>query len=212
MIRILIFEDNKSFRTTLKDFFTAIGEIEVLGAYPDAREVLPLIKKQRPDLVLMDIQMPFVSGLDALSMIKKYDLAIKVLIQSIHSDDDKIFNAICNGASGYILKNSRPDEYLVAVKEVMSGGSPLSPSIATKVLAMFQSQFVDSSKPVYIDLTSREREILNYLAKGKSYKMIAEICYISVNTVCTHMAHIYEKLHVNSATEAMAKAREMKIV
>ena len=153
MIRILLFEDNKSFRTSLKDFLQATGDIEVLGAYPDAREVLSLIKKNKPDLVLMDIQMPFVSGLEALSIIKKYDSAIKVLIQSVHDDDDKIFNAICNGASGYILKNSGPDEYLVSIKEVMSGGSPLSPSIATKVLTMFQNQFTPASKPQYIDLS-----------------------------------------------------------
>lgn len=212
MIRILIFEDNKSFRSTLSEFLESSGEIQVLGAYPDAREVLSIIKKHKPDLVLMDIQMPFVSGLEALATIKKYDPAIKVLIQSIHTDDDKIFNAICNGSSGYILKNSGPDQYLVSIKEVMAGGSPLSPSIATKVLTMFQEYYSKSNKPQYVDLTSREREILNLLAKGKSYKMIADICYISVNTVCTHMAHIYEKLHVNSATEAMAKAREMKIV
>ncbi|MBK8280007.1 MAG: response regulator transcription factor [Saprospiraceae bacterium] len=211
MIRILIFEDNKTFRINLVDYLNGTGDIDVLGSYPDARDTLNLIKKHRPDLVLMDIQMPFVSGLEALSIIKKHDPAIKVLIQSVHDEDDKIFNAICNGASGYILKNAGPDQYLVSIKEVMTGGAPLSPSIALKVLSMFQNQFFPS-KIEYIDLTTREREILNYLSKGKSYKMIAEICYISVNTVCTHMAHIYEKLHVNSATEAMAKAREMKIL
>jgi len=211
MIRILVFEDNKAFRTNLVDFLNSTGEIEVLGAYADAREVISLIKKQQPDLLLMDIQMPFFSGLEALSLVKKHYPNVKVLIQSIHSDDDKIFHAVCNGSSGYILKNSGPDLYLSSIKDVMSGGSPLSPSIATKVLALFQ-EHMDTVKTPYVDLTSREREILIYLSKGKSYKMIAEACFISVNTVCTHMTHIYNKLHVNSATEALAKAWKNKMI
>lgn len=211
MVRILIFEDNKAFRSNLVDFLNSTGEIEILGAFPDAREVISLIKKHQPDLLLMDIQMPFFSGLEALSLVKKHYPDVKVLIQSIHSDEDKIFYAICNGASGYILKNSGPDLYLSSIKEVMSGGSPLSPSIATKVLALFQ-EHMDTVKTPYVDLTTREREILIYLSKGKSYKMIAEACFISVNTVCTHMTHIYNKLHVNSATEALAKAWKNKMI
>lgn len=211
MIKILIFEDNKAFRTNLTEFLKSTDDIEVLGAFGDARDVISLIKKFQPNLVLMDIQMPFISGLDALSMIKKYNREIKVLIQSIHSDDDKIFNAVCNGASGYILKNAGPDQYLRSIKEVMSGGAALSPSIATKVLAFFQSQMGTVQTP-HIDLSSREKEILIYLSKGKSYKMIAEACYISINTVNTHMMHIYQKLHVNSATEALARARDNKLI
>ncbi len=211
MIRILIFEDNKAFRSNLVDFLKSTGEVEILGAYPDAREVISLVKKHQPDILLMDIQMPFFSGLEALSLVKKYYPEVKVLIQSIHSDDDKIFHSVCNGASGYILKNSGPDLYLSSIKEVMSGGSPLSPSIATKVLALFQ-EHMDTIKAPYVDLTNREKEILIYLSKGKSYKMIAEACFISVNTVGTHMAHIYQKLHVNSATEALAKAWKNKMI
>lgn len=211
MIKILIFEDNKAFRNNLVDFLNSTGEIEILGAYTDAREVVNLVKRHQPDLVLMDIQMPFFSGLEALSLIKKHNTEVKVLIQSIHSEDDKIFNAICNGASGYILKNSGPDLYLSSIKDVMSGGSPLSPSIASKVLALFQEHMETVNTP-YVDLTPREKEILIYLSKGKSYKMIAEACFISVNTVGTHMAHIYQKLHVNSATEALAKAWKNKMI
>ena len=211
MIRILIFEDNKAFRNNLVDFLNSTGEIEISGAYPDAREVISLIKKHQPDLLLMDIQMPFFSGLEARSLVKKHQPNVKVLTQSIHSDDDKIFHAVCNGASGYILKTSSPDLYLKSIKEGKSAGSPLSPSIATKVLALFQ-EHMDTVKTPYVDLTSREREILIYLSKGKSYKMIAEACFISVNTVCTHMTQIYHKLHVNSATEALAKAWKNKMI
>ncbi len=211
MIRILIFEDNKAFRSNLVDFLNSTGEIEILGAFPDAREVISLIKKHQPDLVLMDIQMPFFSGLEALSLVKKHYPDVKVLIQSIHSDDDKIFHAICNGASGYILKNSGPDQYLLSIHDVMTGGSPLSPSIATRVLTLFQNHLGAAGTP-YVELTPREKEILIYLSKGKSYKMIAEACFISVNTVGTHMAHIYQKLHVNSATEALAKAWKNKMI
>lgn len=211
MIRILIFEDNLSFRTNLVTFLRSEEDIEVVGAYGDPREVINHIKKDRPDLILMDIQMPFISGLEALALIKNYDAGIKVLIQSIHSDDDKIFNAVCNGASGYILKSSGPEQYLTAIKDAMNGGSPLSPTIATKVLSFFQSN-IPTVKTPYIELTKKEKEILIYLSEGNSYKMIAEVCFVSLNTVRTHMKHIYEKLHVNSATEALAKARKNKLI
>ena len=211
MVKVLIFEDNKSFRDNLVAFLNSTGDIAVSGAYADARDAVSLVRKHQPDIVLMDIQMPFISGLEALALIKKANAGIKVLIQSIYSEDEKIFKAICNGASGYLMKNSGPEQYLRSIREVMDGGSALSPGIAKKVLALFQEHFIPAQTE-YVDLTSREREILIYLSKGKSYKMIADACFISVNTVGTHMAHIYQKLHVNSATEALAIARNNKII
>lgn len=211
MIRVLLFEDNKNFRESLSLFLASTENIWLIGAYPDARESVNLVRKTKPDVVLMDIQMPYLSGLEAMKAIKQSFPEVKILMQTIHDEDDKVFAAICAGASGYILKNSKPENYLQAIVDVNMGGSHLSPVIAAKVMKMFQSQFV-KEQPNYIDLSTREREILNCLVKGMSYKMIADKCFISINTVCTHVRHIYEKLHVNSASEAILKAIELHLI
>ncbi len=211
MIRVLLFEDNKNFRESLSLFLASAENIWLIGAYPDARESLSIVKKTNPDVILMDISMPHLSGIDAMISIRKQKPTAKILMQTVHDEDDKIFAAICAGALGYILKNSTPEQYLQAIEEVNLGGSHLSPTIAAKVLRMFQNQFV-KEQPNYVDLSVREREILNCLVKGMSYKMIADKCFISFNTVCTHVKHIYEKLHVNSAPEAIIKAIELHLI
>lgn len=211
MIRVLLFEDNKNFRESLSLFLASTENIWLIGAYPDARESVNLVRKTKPDVVLMDIQMPHLSGLEAMKSIKQSFPEVKILMQTIHDEDDKVFAAICAGASGYILKNSTPETYLQAIVDVNLGGSHLSPVVAAKVMKMFQSQFV-KEQPNYVDLSTREREILNCLVKGMSYKMIADKCFISINTVCTHVRHIYEKLHVNSAPEAILKAIELHLI
>lgn len=211
MIRVLLFEDNKNFRESLSLFLASAENIWLIGAYPDARESVSIVRKTKPDVILMDIQMPHLSGLEAMKNIKSHFPDVKVLMQTIHDEDDKVFAAICTGASGYILKNSKPENYLQAIQDVNLGGSHLSPVIAAKVMKMFQNQFV-KEQPNYVDLSTREREILNCLVKGMSYKMIADKCFISINTVCTHVRHIYEKLHVNSAPEAIIKAIELHLI
>jgi len=211
MIRVLLFEDNKNFRESLSLFLASSENIWLIGAYPDARESVNLVRKTKPDVILMDIQMPYLLGLDAMKNIKQNFSDVKILMQTIHDEDDKVFAAICAGASGYILKSSKPESYLQAIVDVNMGGSHLSPVIAAKVMKMFQSQFV-KEQPNYVDLSTREREILNCLVKGMSYKMIADKCFISINTVCTHVRHIYEKLHVNSAPEAILKAIELHLI
>jgi DNA-binding NarL/FixJ family response regulator len=211
MIRVLMFEDNKNFRESLSMYLANIEDIYLLGAYNDPVDVLKLVQKYNPDVVLMDIQMPNKSGLEALREIKKHFIHVKVLIQTVFEDDDKVFNAICNGANGYILKNPKPESYVIAIREVFAGGSHLSPSIAAKILGMFQQQFGAKTEN-YIELTKREKEILQYMVKGYSYKMIADECFVSITTICTHIRHIYEKLHVNSAPEAVVKALEWKLV
>ena len=207
----MLFEDNANFRESLSLFLAASEGIWLAGAYPDAVNSVTLVKKHRPDVVLLDIQMPKVSGMEALKDIRKTSPETKILMQTVHDDDDKVFAAICMGASGYILKSSQPDDYLRAIEEVYAGGSHLSPAIAAKVMRMFQNQFV-KEQPDYIDLSAREKEILACLTKGMSYKLIADKCCISYNTVCTHVRHIYEKLHVNSAPEAILKAIELHLV
>ena len=211
MIRIVLFEDNKNMRESLSLYLASSEGLWLAGALPDAKNALSEVKRLKPDVILMDIQMPQISGIDATIEIKKVYPEIKILIQTIYEDDDKVFQAICAGANGYILKSTKPESYVEAIKDVMAGGSHLSPLIAAKVLAMFQHQFV-KAQPTYIELTQREKEILNCMIKGMSYKIIADSCNIKFSTVCSHIKNIYEKLHVNSAPEAIVKALEMKLV
>jgi DNA-binding NarL/FixJ family response regulator len=211
MIRVLLFEDNKNLRESLALYLSAIDGIWFSGAFPHARDAWSVVKKHKPDVVLMDIQMPHRSGIDAMIEIRKNAPTVKVLIQTVFEDDDKIFQAICSGASGYVVKNPDPRVYVQAIQEVYAGGSHLSPSIARRVVEMFQQQFV-KSEHTYVELTTREREVLSCMVKGLSYKMIADSCGISFSTVATHVNHIYEKLHVNSAPEAVVKALEWRLV
>lgn len=211
MTRVVLFEDNINLRESLSMYLSASDDIWMVGAYPDAKDAVAIVKKTKPDVILMDIEMPGKTGIQALSEIKAVFPDAKVLIQTVFEDEDKVFQAICLGASGYILKTPDPEKYVTAIKEVGHGGSHLTPQIAIKVLKMFQSEFV-KKQPTYIDLTSREQDVLKCLVKGMSYKMIADACTISYSTVNSHMKNIYEKLHVNSAPEAVAKAIEMRLV
>jgi DNA-binding NarL/FixJ family response regulator len=211
MIRILIFEDNKNLRDSLAMYLGSSEGFWMAGAFGDARNALWAIKKHKPDVVLMDIQMPHVSGLEATLDIKKLYPDTKILIQTIYEDDERIFQAICAGANGYIVKSPDPEVYVQAIKDVHASGSSLSPNIAARVLAMFQSQNATAHQ-TFVALTNREKEVLGCMTKGMSYKMIADACDISFNTVHSHVKNIYEKLHVNSASEAVVKALEWKLV
>ena len=211
MINVVLFEDNKSFRQSLAQYLESADDICFSGAYPDANEVMSKIRKHKPDVVLMDIQMPGLSGLDALQKIKSTHPETKVLMQTVFEDEHRIFSAICGGASGYVLKSPDPDVILQAVREVNSGGAHMSPTIAAKVMKMFQNQFVQKQS-TYVELTEREKEVLGCMVKGMSYKMIADACCLSYHTVHWHVKNIYEKLHVNSAPEAVARAIEGRLV
>jgi DNA-binding NarL/FixJ family response regulator len=211
MIRVLMFEDNKNLRESLAMYLADDDEIYLVGAFNDPVDCIKLTRKYEPDVILMDIQMPNMSGLEALVNIKTNFPNVKVLMQTVFDQDDKVFAAICGGANGYILKNPKPESYVNAIKDVYAGGSHLTPAIAAKVLGMFQSQF-ESKKENYIELTKREKEILQRMVEGQSYKMIADECFVSITTICTHIRHIYEKLHVNSASEAVVKALKLRLV
>lgn len=211
MISVLLFEDNKNLRESLSLYLAGTDGLWLSGAFPEATEAVKLVRKYKPDVVLMDIQMPHLSGIDAMRQIKKAHPEVKVLIQTVFEDDDKVFAAICAGANGYIIKNPRPETYVTAIGDVFNGGSHLSPAIASRVLAMFQNQFVQKEES-YISLTAREKEVLQCMVRGMSYKMIAGACNITYHTVHSHVKKIYEKLHVNSAPEAVVKALEMRLV
>ncbi|MFT3675497.1 MAG: response regulator transcription factor [Chitinophagaceae bacterium] len=211
MTRIAIFEDNKHLRTTLQVLLESAEGFSCTGAYANCNDMLNLLEESPCDIVLMDIEMPGLNGIEATKLIRQHFPAMHVLIQTAFFDDNYIFNAICAGASGYILKTTSPLAYIDALKEVENGGSPMTPGIARRMLELFRSNLQPAATTDY-QLTAREKEILQMLVNGKSYKMIAAESNIAIDTVKSHIRNIYAKLHVNSGTEAVSKAIRDKIV
>lgn len=209
-IRVCIIEDHRPFREGLARLIDYTPGYTLVGAYADGNKVVERIRQCKPDVVLMDIQMPGVNGIEAVQQIQQAKLDVKIIIQTVFEDDDKIFAAICAGSNGYLLKNTPPAKYLEAITEAYYGGAPITGSIATRVLALFKQQAAVEPEKME-PLSEREREILQYLVKGMSYKMIAAECHISYDTVRFHMKNIYAKLHVVSMTEAVAKAIRHKL-
>ena len=207
-IRVIIFEDNESLRLGLYQLVNSREEYQCVGAFKDCLNLLQNIKDTSPDVVLMDIQMPGIDGIEAVRILRDKYPKLKILMQTIFEDNDKIFQSILAGASGYILKNTPSERILDSLKEVYEGGAPISPSIATKVLKMM----VPAEAGHSFNLTDREKEILGCLVKGMGYKLSAKTCFISVDTVRGHIRRIYEKLHVHSKGEAVAKAIKGNIV
>ncbi len=209
--RIVIFDDNAKRLDALELFINLSEELECVGVFPDCSHVLQNIDDTKPDVVLMDIDMPNVNGIEGVKIIRKKYPKLKILMQTVFEEEDKIFDCIYAGADGYILKKAKPQELLVAILEVLEGGAPMTPSIARKVLEFVGNKGNKKNEP-HFNLTQRETEVLKLLVKGYSYKMIAEKCFVSLPTVNTHIRHIYEKLQVNSAVEAVTKAISNKIV
>ena len=213
MIRVIIFEDYADMRQALASLVENSMDHNLIGAFADANNVLAVVKKHKPDVVLMDLQMPGISGIEATRLIKNQYPHVQILIQTIFDDNERVFAALCMGASGYILKSTPANKILEAITETFNGGSPMSPSIARKVLTMLtENQNTHSANQDYQALSPREKEVLACLTKGMSYKMIADTCGISYGTVNSHLKKIYEKLHVHSATEAVQKALLQKIL
>ena len=210
-IRVCIFEDNTQLREGLFNLIDASDGFVCVGAFANCDDVIANISSVKPDVILMDIELPGLSGIDAVGLIKEKYPDTKILMETIFEDDDKIFQSICNGAEGYILKNTPPEEILDAIKEIHEGGAPMTPAIALKVMRMFK-QNLSSNKENSFNLSNREKEILKYLVEGMSYKMIAANCFITIDTVHGHIKNIYKKLQVHSKSEAVAKAIKGRIV
>lgn len=210
-IKVAVVEDNKALRESIATLFMLNDGFQLVGSYSNANSIIKDIEISKPDVVLMDIQMPGINGIEAVKLLKAKFFDLKIIIQTVFEDDDSIFNAICNGASGYILKRSTPQEYLQAITEVYNGGAPITGIVASKVLNMFKTSNQNIPTENF-NLSEREKEVLNYLVKGLSYKMIADKCSISYDTVRFHMKNIYSKLHVESMTEAVSVALKNKIV
>ena len=209
--RIAIYDDIIERREGLELLIDGLTDHTVVGSYNDCRNVIANFQDSRPELILMDIDMPYVNGIDGVKLLRSINSDVKVLMQTVFEDDDKVFAAICAGADGYILKHSNSEQLLQAIDEVMAGGAPMTPVIARKVLQLFSKMHQPRSKDNF-ELTKRETEILKLLVDGYSYKMIANECFISFATVNTHVNKIYQKLHVNSATGAVSKALKEGLV
>lgn len=207
-IRVAIFEDNKLIRDALQAILNGIPGYICCGAFTDGHHWEQNIRGSNPDVVLMDIEMPVLNGIEITRGINKFFPDIKILIQTVFNDSEKIFQAMCAGASGYILKSDPPNKYLDSINEAYNGGAPISSGVAKKVLGFFTNQNVVLVSPGSIDyrLSEREKEILQLMVQGHNFKNIADQSFISYETVRTHVKHIYKKLHVVSRSEAILKA------
>ena len=210
-IKVCIFDDNKNILQSLQLLLQGNDEIKVTGVYENANNIEEALIVSEPDVVLMDIEMPGVSGIEAVRQIKKFNAAITVIMQTIFEDEDRVFNSILAGASGYLTKDAPPLTIIEAVKDAYKGGTPMTPCIAKKIIQQFQLQNKTISPEEY-NLTTKETEVLRLLADGLSYKMIADKLNISYDTAHTHIKSIYRKLHVASMGEAISKAIRGKII
>ena len=210
-IKVCIFDDNKNILQSLQLLLQGNDEIKVTGVYENANNIEEALIVSEPDVVLMDIEMPGVSGIEAVRQIKKFNAAITVIMQTIFEDEDRVFNSILAGASGYLTKDAPPLTIIEAVKDAYKGGTPMTPCIAKKIIQQFQLQNKTISPEEY-NLTTKETEVLRLLADGLSYKMIADKLNISYDTAHTHIKSIYRKLHVSSMGEAISKAIRRRII
>ncbi len=208
--KILVYDDNEALRDSMKLLLEEEADSEMLVLMPNAETVESDIRKLQPDVVLMDIDMPGVNGVEAVRRIRKVNDALPVIMLTVFDDNENIFNAICAGATGYILKRYASEEIPGAIKTVLNGGAPMTGSVARKVLAMLpQAKNTEQEKT---DLSEKETAILQFLVNGYSYKMIAAELKVSIDTVRFHIKKIYDKLHVHSATEAVSKALNQKLL
>ena len=207
--QLLIFEDNARLRQSLELLLNDELNFVVAASFPDCDKADRHVEKYKADLVMMDIDMPGIGGVEGVRRIKNNNPHIKVVMHTTFDDDNRIFDSICAGADGYLLKNTSPLQLVTALQDVMSGGAPMSPFVAQKVFQHFRQAKTDSEQ---FHLTAREKEILELLVKGNSYKMIADKSNVTIDTVKKHLQNIYHKLHVSCGTEAVAKALQHKII
>lgn len=210
-IEVVVIEDNRLFRKTLVDFINQSSEMFCKYDFISSEDAIENMKSNEidPSIILLDIGLPGMNGIEAIPILKNISPSAKIIMLTIQDDNESIFQAICNGASGYLLKDSSSDKILNAVQEVLIGGAPMNSSIAYKVLEMFKN-FIPEKKDY--NLSSREIEILQLLVEGLPKKIIADRLSISYHTVDSHLRKIYEKLKVHSASSAVAKALKENLI
>ena len=203
MIRIVIVEDNNALRSSLESLFNRTEGMRTVASLTNLLNVVSEVGAAQPDIILMDIGLPNISGIEGVRTVKTHFPEVQVLMFTVFDDDEKIFDAIRAGASGYLLKKTPPVEIVEAVRELYRGGAPMTSSIARRVIHSFQG--APSTVVEDYRLTVRENEILYSLVDGLSYKRIADKYCVSISTIRTHICNIYHKLHVNSKAEAVAR-------
>ncbi|MFZ1784060.1 MAG: response regulator transcription factor [Ferruginibacter sp.] len=209
MIRVAVYDDNKARRESLQALISLSADLEHAGSFENCAAILQDVAVAKPDIILMDIEMPLVNGLEGVKLVKQQYPHIKIIMQTAFDDDDKVFAALQAGAEGYILKTASVIQIAQSIDEVMKGGAAMTPSIALKVMRYFGQQPAVASADY--KLSPKENEVLKHLATGRSYKMIADEMGISYFTVNNHVKKIYEKLQVHSLGEAVALAHRQKM-
>lgn len=210
MIKLLLYEDNPQLREGLTMLISGSEGFDVLAAFKNCENIIDEVDAFRPDVILMDIDMPGVNGIEGLKRVRAVNADVKILMLTVFDDNKNVFEAISNGANGYILKKTPPAKLLEYIAEAQTGGAPMTASVATQVLKMFSS--MNNEKGEDYNLSDREKQVLQLLVDGYSYKMIAGEMFIAIDTVRSHIKKIYEKLHVNSKSEAVAKAFKDRLV
>jgi DNA-binding NarL/FixJ family response regulator len=205
-IRIVLFDDNKDLRDMFRLLVDAQPDMVCVAVHPDLSQVLRDIDAARPDVIVMDIQMPGLNGIEGVKAIKARWPEARILMQTVFEDEEKVFAAIRAGASGYILKTAATEDFLKAIRDTHAGGSAMTPAIAFKVLEHFRVSAPPTERTNDPGLSEREKQVLALLVKGHSYKMVAAELGLSIHTVDTHIRHIYEKLHVSGLAEAVGRA------
>ena len=205
MITTTIVEDKKTIREGLAAMIGATSGLECKAAYRCCEDMLEKLATDQPDLILMDIGLPGMSGIEGIKRVKEVEPDCLILVLSVYDDDNHIFEALCAGACGYLIKKTPPARLIEAIREAHAGGSPMNSHIARKVVTFFQKQAAPVTESDS-GVTEREKEILASLAQGNSYKLVADALNISIDTVRFHIRNIYKKLHVHTQSEAVAKA------
>jgi DNA-binding NarL/FixJ family response regulator len=206
---ILLYEDNPELRASIESMLRLNPGLRIAGAHENPVKIKDHLAASKPDLLIMDIDMPGMTGIEAVARVRSADKEIPILMLTVFDDNKHVFDAICAGASGYLLKKHISSRLFSAIEDVLEGGSPMSPSIARMVLSSMQQRATPENP---YQLTPKEREVLTSLSKGNSYKLIADEVGISIDTVRSHIRKIYEKLHVHSQTEAVSKAINEKLI
>uniref|UniRef100_A0A832G8R5 Response regulator transcription factor n=1 Tax=Ignavibacterium album TaxID=591197 RepID=A0A832G8R5_9BACT len=212
MIKVAIVEDNQTIREGLSALINGTEGYKCVAAFRDCETFLNKLNQLEVDVVLMDIGLPGMSGIEGVAQAVKKNPGLNILMLTIYEDSEKVFDALCSGASGYLVKKTPPAKLLEAIKDAHDGGSPMSSGIARQVINAFKETKAKTSNDEDYKLSSREIEVLNLLADGYNYQEIAESIFISVDTVRHHIRNIYKKLHVHSQSEAVAKAIRKKII
>ena len=208
--RVAVIEDRKEIREALRLLIDGTPGCSTTGAFGSMEEALPLIGRNLPDVALVDLGLPGMSGIDGIRLLKQKYPKLKLLVLTVYQDDERIFDALCAGADGYLLKKTPPSRLVESLRDTLAGGAPMSPEVARKVVTVFRE--VRPAKNEQCDLTSQELEVLRLLVQGHNYKTAADVLGVSVNTLSFHMRNVYSKLEVHSKSEAVAKALRNGIV